>query len=154
MPRSVVPQVIPALAAYMDAVLGSDVAVSIGPPPGGDIPAKYVAVAYGGDDRAAVTGVGVDVGGYNPGEFFAENFEVWCTVSTASGDQNGAAQLAVTQGIFDQIQDAIDANPKLGGILVNESILSLGGFEWSIEDGGAVCTVFFTLLVQARWIRA
>lgn len=152
MPRSIVPQVLPALAALFRSTVDASVAVSLGPPPGADIPAKYVAVGYGGDDRAGVTGTGVDDAGYNTGEFFAENIEVWCTVSTASGDQSGEAQLAVTQGIFDQLQAAIDADPKLDGLLVNESRMTAGGFEWTIDDGGAVCTVFFIVLVEARWI--
>jgi hypothetical protein len=151
-PRSIVPQVIPAVHALMASAVDSDVYVLIGPPGGANVPDKYVAVGYGGDDRAGVTGTGVEVPGYNTGEFWAENIEIWCTVSTASGDQDGAAQLAETQAIFDLVQDAVDADPKLGGLLVNESRMTAGGFEWTIDDGGAVCTVFFVLLIEARWI--
>lgn len=154
-----VPQVVRALFDMFDAAKPSTVdgqpiyvSTSIGPPPGGDIPTEFLAVAYGGNDRPGVMGVAIDAGNHNTGEYSAEDFDVWVTISTVSGDQDGDAQMLVTQTIFDACADALAANPKLSGVLKGESTAAVGTAEWVVEDGGSLCTLFFTVLCRARWV--
>lgn len=136
------------------AVDGYDpyVSTSVGPPPGGDIPSAYLAVAYGGDDRASITVNVVEDTSYNMTQHSAEDFEVWVTISTASGDQDGAAQMLVTKGIYTLCASALVANPTLSGVLKGESRAQVGSSEWVIDEGGAVATLFFTVLCRARWV--
>lgn len=135
------------------AVVPSDVAVSIGEPPGGDAPMKYVAVAYGGADRPGIIGTDQPDEGQNTGEFTNEDASIWCTISTASGDQNAAAQMQATQDIYELLAPVVLNDSKLGGLLQAESYARLGLFEWYPEEGGSVATLFFTVEVSARWLQ-
>jgi len=150
-------QVVRDIVAYLHTtwndVLPQDVALSIGVPPGGDVPAAYVAIAYGGDDRAGITGSAFADDGANTGEHSAQDVSIWCTISTASGDQNALAQMDITQGIYDSLVDALNVDWRFGGLLKGESIAGIGNFEWILEDGGQVATLFFTVVVQARWLQ-
>lgn len=147
MARSLVPQVIPALRAAFAAVLPAGFATSTGPPPGGDVPADYLAVAYGGDGRPAVSGRRVIVGhAATP-----EEFGVWCTLSCAGGDQDGAALLAHADALFQSLLEVLATNRSLGGVIVPPGFADLGTFEWVIEEGGDVVTVFFSVNCIVRF---
>jgi len=151
--QSTVPGVITALRTLFAAVLPAGFpALFIGPPPGGDVPDRYVCVAYGGDDRPGVIGTARRPEYGNTGDVGSEAYGVWCAVSTASGDQDAAAQMAVTDGYFQTCVAAVRANPKLGGVLQAMGSADLGPFEWSIEDGGNIATVFFQVVVDAGWV--
>ncbi len=155
MSRTVVPQATQAIFDLFHAATRGHnpyVATSVGPPPGGDIPDAYLAVGYGGDDRASVTVNVLEPDSYNRSEHSAEDFEVWCTISTAGGDQNGAAQMVVTQGIYNVCASALIASPTLNGVLKGEGLAQVGSAEWVIDEGGAVVTLFFTGMCRARWI--
>ena len=147
---SIVVPVVVALQDIVTAALPAGFAVSVGQPPGGDVPAQYAAVAYGGDDRAGIVGAG------NPGRYgneeSAEAFNVWCTISTASGDQLGAAQLGITNGLYIPVAAAIRANRQLNGAVPPPGLASLGTYEWTVDDGGQIATVFFQVEVVAPWL--
>lgn len=138
---------ITALRSIFVAALPANFPVSVGPPPGGDVPAEYAAVAYGGDERSDVVGAGQIPSLGNRTQQSQESFGIWCTIATAGGEQDGAAQLAVTDGYYQTVRAALRANPSLG-ILPSGSNASVETFEWSIEEGGSVATVFFLVTVS------
>lgn len=149
---SIVPDAVAAVYALVRAAVPVDVPVSVGMPPGGDVPQHYVAVAYAGSDRPGVSGADDPRPGDNTGVFSVEDFEVWCTVSTASGDQNAVAQMAKTDALYQAIRGALRGSPSLSGLLANGSVARLSSYEWFLEDGGQIATVFFSVRVIARWL--
>lgn len=153
MSHKAIRDVVAYLHTQFRAALDQSIAVTIGVPPGGDVPDAYVAVAYGGDDRAGITGVEIVDEGQNTGEFEGQDATIWCTISTASGDQDALAQMDATQDIFEECADILRADARFGGLLKGESTSSVGTYEWVIEDGGQVATLFFAVLVKARWLQ-
>lgn len=147
MPYTSVAVVVPRLVELFTAALPTNFAVSTGPPPGGDVPAEYLAVAYGGDGRPAVSGGRAVVGhGATP-----ETFGVWCSLSVASGDQDGAATMERADALFQVLLAVLATNRSLGGLITPPGYADLGQFEWVIEEGGDVCTVFFTVSCIVRF---
>lgn len=147
MAQTLVPQVCAALyAVAQDAVASQDppVTVYLGQPTGGDIPARYVAVAYAGEEDRGVSGARIR---QTHSEHWAEEFDVWCSVSTAAGDENGPQQLADTDALYSVVAAAFEADRTIGGLLVGNGRAELGAYEWTVEQGGAVATVFFTVHV-------
>lgn len=147
MAESLVPQ---ALARMHSVVVGAlpKLNVYMGGPTGGDVPAKYAAVGYAGDDRAGVNGTR----DRNPtGVGYREQFSIWCAASTASGDQNAARQMQDTDAIFQTMSAALAADRNLGGLLAPPGHADLGSFEWTIEQGGEIATVFFEVVVYVAF---
>lgn len=147
-----VPTVLPALHAMFRDVMPPRFAVYLGDPPGGDIPDAYVAVAYGGDDRPGVVGAQSVGTQQNWTQVSAEEFMVWCTISRADGEQRADRNLAKVREYLDVCMDALRADRTVRGSITPPGVADLGTYEWSIEDGGGVCTVMFTVNVTARWV--
>lgn len=116
-------------------------------PPAGDLPDAYLAIAYGGDDRPGIIGYGKPYEGGNYTDARAEEFGVWCTVSTATGDQSGQSRMDATAVIFTKAIDAIQGDRSLGGVVPAPGFADLDGFEWTVEEEGTVATVFFQIKV-------
>lgn len=144
-----VPQVTAALVALWKPLV-APVRVSVGPPVG-DLPDKYLAVAYGGDDRPGVVGFGKPNIMANPKDARAEEFTLWCTASTASGDQSGQSRMDSTAALFALAADALGADGHLGGAVVAPGIAQLDTYEWVVEDEGTIATVFFAVKVLQEW---
>lgn len=152
MTASAVAQVVIALQAKLTAQLPVGFPVSIGAPPGGDIPNRYAAVAYGGDDRAGIVGQGEPGGAGNPTERSAETFGVWCTISAASGDVDGAGILATVDGLFQPVATSLRVDRQLGGLIVPPGLAEMGPYEWTVDDGGQIATVFFQVVCRLWWV--
>lgn len=147
MAQTFVPQ---ALARMYQVAAGAlpAMAVYLGGPTGADVPDRYAAVGYAGDDRAGVSGARVR----NPhSEHWAEEFVVWCAVSTASGDQDPGVQLAQTESLYQTMVAALAADRTLGGLLLGGGYVEPGGYEWTVEGGGEVATVFFEMNVAVAF---
>jgi hypothetical protein len=130
------------------AALDPPVTVYLGEPTGGDIPHQYVAVMYAGPDRPAVLGSRQR---QTHSEHWAEEFDLWVSVSTASGDENGPAQMADTEALFALVVDALAADRSCGGVVPLPGLAEYGSYEWTVEQGGSVATVFFTMHVRHVW---
>lgn len=147
MAQTLVPQAVArlhTLAAAAVAAVQPPVSVFLGEPTGGDIPAAYVAVAYAGEEVRGVAGQRVR---QTSSEHWAEEFDVWCTVSTSTGDENAPQQLADTDALYHLVANAFEADRQLGGLLLGNGRAELGSYEWTIEQGGAVASVYFTVHV-------
>lgn len=132
--------------------LPEDVAVSIGPPPGGDVPAEYAAVAYGGDDRPdAISTPSIPEWG-NRTEQHQEDITVWCTVSVAGGDQNAFVLLSIVSDYLQAIGIELKKDPTLGDVIDAGGYANLGAHEWLIDNGGDVVTVFFQVNIHLPWV--
>jgi hypothetical protein len=147
MTQSYVPQVLARMLTVARTAL-PDTDVFLGEPPGGDIPHQYASVAYAGAERAGVSGARA----VNPhSEHWAEQFTVWCCVSTATGDQDAAAAITDTNALFLPWSEAIVADRTLGGLLTGGGYADLGSFEWFMESGGEIATVFFEVFVAVQF---
>lgn len=146
-----VPQVTQALKALWTPAV-KPVQVFVGPP-AGDIPDAYLAIAYGGDDRPGVVGFGKPYSMGNYTDARAEEFLLWCTVSTATGDQSGQSRMDATAGIFTLAVDAIQADRNIGGVVPAPGFVDVDAYEWTVEEDGTIATVFFQLKVyQERFV--
>lgn len=148
MRTSTVPGVVRALKTLWAPVAAPLKAkVSVGPPTG-DVPDKYLAIAYGGDDRPGIVGNGLPVPGMNPSDARGEEYTVWCTVSTATGDQDGLKRMDATYAVYDAAMNALLNDPHLGGAVLAPGWVEAGELEWVIEDDGGIATVFFGVRVH------
>jgi len=141
-----------ALASIFAGVAPAGCPVSVGPPPGGDVPASYIAVGYGGDNTPSVVGVNEQPDMGNWGAQAKERYGVWCVVSTSSGDELGAARLAATSTIYETLVTAVRANRTLNGAIRSPAVADVGPFTWTIEEGGMVATVAFQVLLDVPWV--
>jgi hypothetical protein len=146
-------EAVTALADVARLAVPAGVPVSIGPPTGHDIPTEYIAVAYGGDDRPGVQGSARSSDLANPGESGSELFGVWCTISTASGDERSDITGARASEIYGLIVSALrqPENRTLNGVLVGGGYADVGTYEWLFENGGQIATVFFQVMIDVRW---
>lgn len=140
---------VPAIVAALKTLwtpLVAPVACYVGPP-AGDVPDSYLAIAYGGDDRPGVIGFGKPymLGNYTEGR--AEEFGVWCTASTATGDQSGQSRMDATATLFTKAVDAVNSNRTLAGAVPAPGLVDVDTFEWTIEEEGTIATVFFLIKV-------
>jgi len=135
------------------ATLPANFPVSVGEPPGGDIPSEYAAVAYAGQDRPDVMGASRIPDWGNRGQQTGEAFDVWCAISTAGGDQDGAAQLTITDGYFQTVAAAINADESLAGLIPAGGTATVGSYEWFVDEGGSVATVFFQVAVNVPMLQ-
>ena len=122
-------------------------------PPAGDIPDSYLSICYGGDDRPGIVGFGkpFEMGNYTDAR--AEEFSVWCTASTATGDQSGQSRMDATNVIFGLAVDAIQADRHLGGVVPAPGFADVDGYEWTVEEDGSIATIFFQIKVlQERFV--
>jgi hypothetical protein len=147
--QSTVPGVLSALVALWTPLLPAGVAISLGPTPGGDIPADYVTVGWADDSMPGVTGTSRPTELGNLGQQAAEEYGVWCAVSTSSGDELAAARMARTDSVFQALVAAVRGNRTLSGVLLAPGMADLGTFQWQLESGGAVATVYFQIEVNA-----
>ena len=146
-----VPQVVGALKALWTPAV-KPVQVFVGPP-AGDIPDSYLSICYGGDDRPGIIGFGKPYEGGNYTDARAEEFALWCTASTATGDHDGQSRMDATNTIFSQAVDAIHDDRSLGGVVPAPGFADVDQFEWTIEEDGSIATVFFTVKVlQERFV--
>jgi hypothetical protein len=152
MPQSTVPAVLTNLVTLFTANAPAGVPVSLGSTPGGDIPADYVTVGWAGDDLPSVDGRSRPTELGNPGQVAAESYVVWCSVSTSSGDELAAARIARTDAIFQALVAALRGNRTLMGALTPPGMADVGSFQWTIEEGGQVATVYFQVDVDAGWV--
>lgn len=146
-----VPQVVAALKALWTPIV-RPVQCYVGPP-AGDVPDAYLAIAYGGDDRPGINGFRkpYEMGNYTDGR--AEEFSVWCTASTATGDQDGLSRMDATNAILALAGDAIQADRHLGGVVPAPGFADVDSYEWTVEEDGTIATVFFTVKVlQERFV--
>lgn len=133
--------------------------VYLGPPSGGDVPQRYTAIGYAGgepgNERPAVVGRGRPPEMGNRGQQSSEEYDLWCAVASGTGDEGDAALMEVmglTDAAFQVLAEAVRINRTLGGVLKGGSLADIGRFEWSFTDGGGICTVFFTVQVDAGWV--
>lgn len=143
-----VPQVVAALSALWTPIV-KPVRTYVGPP-AGDIPDAYLAVAYGGDDRPGVVGFG-KAGMTNYRDSRSEEFGIWCTASTATGDQSGQSRMDATAALYTLAVDAIHNDRSLGGVVAPPGFADVDTFEWTIEEDGTIATVFFAIKVRQEW---
>ena len=162
MPQSSLPGVMDALVAMFTATVPADVPVSVGGPPGGDIPARYACIGWAGEDAPGVVGGNVtsqsDVAMPGPagnfGQQSSETYAVWCAVSTSSGDEGGGAAVAATMAIYLPLVAAIRANRGMTGAIHPPGLADLGAWQLQLESGGRIATVFFEVAVTAPWVVA
>lgn len=148
-----VPAVVLALRDLWQPIAdANDVPLSVGVPPGGDVPDRYLAVAYGGDDRPGIVGRAVQPTMGNPGQQAAEEFSVWCTLTASSGDQDAAALMGQVAAWFALLGAALRANRQLSGAVIQPGYADLANYEWQLEQGGQITTVFFVVDVIQRWL--
>lgn len=140
-----VPQITQALKALWTPAI-APVACYVGPP-AGDIPDAYLSIAYGGDDRPGIVGFGKPYSMGNYTDARAEEVLVWCTASTATGDQSGQSRMDATAALFTLAVDAIQADRHLGGVVPAPGFADVDTFEWTVEEDGSVATVFFQIKV-------
>lgn len=121
--------------------------LTIGPPVG-DIPSRYCAVGYGGDDRAAIVGQG-EPATYGNG-MTSETFGVWSTLSAATGDNDATGQMLAVDGLFQPIVSEIRRDPSLRGLIARPGLAETGPYEWTVEPEttGTVVTVFYQVVVR------
>lgn len=145
------PQVVAALSTLWTPLV-RPVQTFVGPP-AGDIPDSYLAICYGGDDRPGIIGFAKPYEGGNYTDARAEEFSVWCTASTATGDQSGQSRMDATNAILGKCVDAIQGDRSLGGVVPAPGFVDMDNFEWTIEEDGTIATVFFTVKVwQERFV--
>lgn len=140
-----VPEVVGALKTLWTPIV-RPVQTYVGPP-AGDIPDAYLAIAYGGDDRPGIVGFGKPYAQGNYTDARAEEILLWCTASTATGDQSGQSRMDATAAIFTLAVDAIQADRHLGGVVRAPGFADVDTFEWTIEEDGSIATVFFQVKV-------
>lgn len=155
MPHVTDAEVVRRLKAMMDEVKPPTLRTFIGTPDqSGDVPPAYGCVMYGGDDRAGLVGTGDGTLSFGNGTD-GRRLAVWCCYSTHSGVPNGLRAIETVEPWFDDFVDALNADPKLSGptgpLLVAGGQATLGGYEWSLESGGQIATVFFQVDVLVRW---
>lgn len=124
----------------------------VGQPPGGDLPAEYAAVMYGGEDRPDATARSQPAQWGNRTDFFSEEIEIWCCISTASREQDGRAQAQVTQNYLKAVRDEVKKDPTLGGTIDAGGFATIGSHEWLIDNGGQIATVFFQVLITLNMV--
>lgn len=146
MRATTIPDVVRALKALW-VPLVAPVRVSVGPPVG-DLPDRYLAIAYGGDDRPGIIGVGKPVPGMNYTDARGEEFVIWCTASTATGDQDGMKRMDATAAVLGVATNAVLLDPHLGTAVRAPGTADIGEIEWTVEDEGSVATVFFQVRVN------
>lgn len=157
MPDTLVPDVLAALviqlrssvAALSPAIPAS--AVSDGPFTGSDVPLEYVTVGWTTVGAADITGLSSGVSNDDR----AEEFDVHCQLSTASGDTDLTARTTRAGAIYSAIGQGLRANRQLGGLLANGGYADLvGGYAWDreIEATGANVTVSFAIHVSVGWL--
>ncbi len=151
MRATTVPQVVAALKTLWTPIV-RPVQCYVGPP-AGDIPDAYLSIAYGGDDRPGVIGFSKPYSMGNYTDARAEDILVWCTISTATGDQSGQSRMDATNTILGLAVDAIQADRHLGGVVQSPGFADIDTFEWTVEEDGTVATVFFQVKVlQERFV--
>jgi len=124
----------------------------VGPPPGGDVPSEYAAVAYGGDDRPDILSTPTVPDWGNRTEQHKEEISIWNCVSTASGDQDGYKQMKATADYLQTIGTELKKDPTLGGVIDAGGYASLGAHEWMLDNGGQIATVFFLVVITLPWV--
>lgn len=147
--QSTVPAVLTALVALWTPIVPAGVAICLGPTPGGDIPADYVTVGWADDGLPSVTGRGLPSDLGNSPQASAEEYGVWCAVSTSSGDELAAVRMARVDATFQTLVAAVRANRTLLGAILPPGLADVGSFQWQIEQGGQVVTVYFQVEVTA-----
>jgi hypothetical protein len=122
----------------------------------GDLPDRYIAVGYGGDDRPGIVGQ-AEMGLSRQNGTSGHRWQVWCTASCASGDLNTQARLDEVENVMDEFEERLEVNRGLAladgtdPMLVAGGMASVAAHEWTIEDDGTVATVFWTVEVLVRW---
>jgi hypothetical protein len=129
--------------------------IYVGPPSGGEVPARYMAVAYGGGlpgaERPFAVGGRVPSELGNPGQVSAEKYAMWNACTSATGEEDAQLVFDATDAMFQQMAEAVSGNRKLGGVLGGPGVADIGLYEWQLGDGKA--TVFFQVLVDAGWVQ-
>lgn len=140
------------LKAMMDtAMTGRGYTTFIGSPNAeGDIPSAYAAVGYGGDDRPGIVGAADDRLAYG-NNTTGNRWLMWCTISKAIGDVDPIGLLSDVEDALDAFTDLLDADERLGGMLLVDGRAVLATHEWTVEDSGNIATVFFQVDITQRW---
>lgn len=141
--KAIVDSIVPALDEHWPTYVGS-------PASGQDIPPRYIAVGYGGEDRPGITGVANRADSRNQ-LTTGHRWVVWCTASCSSGDVDPLARLNEVEDVFDAFEDALEADRTLGGLLQAGGLASMSAYEATMENDGQVATVFWTVEVWVRW---
>lgn len=150
MPGSSAPIVAPAVHAMFRDALPAGTSLYLGPPKG-DLPDRYVAVMYAGDDRPGVQGFGRPNQMANYTDADAEEFLLWCTISAATGDQDAIATMALTNELFALCVAALKADRHCRETVVAPGFAALDNYEWQAERDGDIVTVFFAIKVRQEW---
>jgi len=154
MPQSTVPAVLTNLVTLFTAAAPAGCPVYLGPLPGSDIPPDYVTVGHADDNMPSVVGSAEasDMGDW--AKVYAEKYQVLCALSTSSGDELAAARMARADTIFQALMVVLRNNRTLSGAITPPGVASLGSYQWQIEEGGSIVTIFFNVDVVAPWVGA
>lgn len=128
-------------------------------PPTTALPDDYIIYGYNPGtvarpQVAAVRGRS-ELSDYIPGGI-AEQFEVFCQISTYGGDTNISVLRSRTMGYFNAVSAALAADRSLGGSVPLPGKAIINNMDWYLEDAedvpGCQVTVVFTIFCRIEFM--